>query len=53
MERWKQAGGQAGRRVSEPERKEGREIGEGLVSSRSQSEGSMVLCRVNLTLATQ
>lgn len=43
-----------GERASEPKGKE-REGGggAGLVSSRSQSEAGVALCRVNLTLATQ
>lgn len=54
MESWKQrAGGQAGGRTSEPEGNEESEVGAGLASSHSQLEAGVVLCRVNLTLATQ
>ena len=42
-----------GERASQRGRKGGRETGAGLVCSRSQSEAGVVLCRVNLTLATQ
>lgn len=45
--------GRTGGWASEPEGKGGREAGAGLVSSCSQSEAGVALCRVNLTLATQ
>lgn len=45
--------GRVGGRASQTGKKEGREVGVGLVSRRSQSEAGVVLCRVNLTLATQ
>ena len=54
MESWKQrSGGWASERARGEGREGGREEGAGLVSSRSQSEAGVVLCRVNLTLATQ